>query len=225
VKLAGLIKDGAGVIFGAIMAKIVVRYQNQILGEHPLRAGFATIGRLPSHPICIENLGISRNHAFILGDVEARIFILEDLQSLNGTYVNKKRVHKYLLKNNDVITIGQHALEYLEDDFRAKESAAQSDGLGPYLESEETGKSLPLKKEITYFGNSSSDDIHIPGLMVGKQFASIDRKGTAWVINLLVKRFSNLKVNDQEVHSARLKDGDRLEVGGIRFRFVLPKNS
>lgn len=205
------------------MSKIVVRYQNQILGEHLLRAGFATIGRLPTHPICIENLGISRNHAFILGDVEAKIFILEDLQSLNGTYVNKKRVHKYLLKNNDVITIGQHALEYLEDDLRAKEASVQPQGQVPYLDSEETGKSIALVKETTYFGNSSSDDIHIPGLMVGKQFASIDRKGTAWVINLLVKRFSNLKVNGLEVHSARLKDGDQLEVGGIRFRFITPK--
>jgi pSer/pThr/pTyr-binding forkhead associated (FHA) protein len=205
------------------MAKIVIRYQNQILGEHLLRPGFATIGRLPAHPICIENLGISRNHAFILGDVEAKIFILEDLQSLNGTYVNKKRVHKYLLKDNDVITIGQHALEYLEENRRAKESSSGSNGLGPCLESEETGKSIPLIKETTYFGNSSSDDVHIPGLMVGKQFASIDRKGTAWVINLLVKRFSNLRVNGQEVHSARLKDGDVLEVGGFRFRFVIPK--
>jgi predicted component of type VI protein secretion system len=205
------------------MARIVVRFQSQILGEHPLQPGFTTIGRLPSHPICIENLGISRNHAFILGDVDAKLFILEDLQSLNGTYVNKKRVHKYLLKNNDVITIGQHALEYLEEGFRPKETSQDQPGQGPYLEVEETGKSIPLVKETTYFGNSSADDIHIPGLMVGKQFASIDRKGTAWVINLLVKRFSNLKVNGQEVHSARLKDGDELEVGGLRFRFCVPK--
>lgn len=202
------------------MARIVIRFQNQVLGEHHLGPGFTAIGRLPSHPICIENLGISRHHAFILGDIDEKIFILEDLQSLNGTYVNKKRVHKYLLKHNDVITIGQHALEYMEETARAEAAAAAPAG-GPYLEVEETGKSIPLTKETTYFGNSSADDIHIPGLMVGKQFASIDRKGTAWVISLLVKRFANLKVNDQEVHSARLKDGDHLEVGGVKFRFLV----
>lgn len=201
------------------MAKIVIRFQSQILAEHRLAPGFTTIGRLPTHPICIENLGISRNHAFILGDIEEKVFILEDLQSLNGTYVNKKRVQKYLLKHNDVITIGQHALEYLDDDLRAREAPPEQ-ALGPVLETE-AGRSIPLVKETTYFGNSSADDVHIPGLMVGKQFASIDRKGTAWVINLLVKRFSNLKVNDEEVHSARLKDGDRIEVGGVKFRFRL----
>jgi len=207
------------------MAKIVIRFQSQILGEHSLAPGFTTIGRLPSHPICIENLGISRNHAFILGDIDRKVHILEDLQSLNGTYVNKKRIQKYLLKHNDVITIGQHALEYLDDDLRAKEVPAAPEGMagkaqGPFLEAE-GGRSIPLLKETTYFGNSSSDDVHIPGLLVGKQFASIDRKGTAWVINLLVKRFSNLKVNGEEVSSARLKDGDALEIAGAKFRFVI----
>ncbi|MEO6098550.1 MAG: FHA domain-containing protein [Fibrobacteria bacterium] len=207
------------------MAKIVIRYQNQILGEAQLRPGFNTIGRLPSHPICIENLGISRNHAFIVGDIEQKIFILEDLQSLNGTYVNKKRVHKCLLRSNDVITIGQHALEYLEAVPKPPESSSRAhtvSGREPYLEMVDTGKSIPLIKETMYFGNSSSDDIHIPGLMIGKQFASIDRKGTVWVINLLVKRFSHIKLNGEEVHSARLKDGDEIEVGVIRFRFLHP---
>ena len=210
------------------MAKIVIRYQNQILGETDLKSGFNAIGRLPSHPICIENLGISRHHAFILGDVESKIFILEDLQSLNGTYVNKKRIHKCLLKPNDVITIGQHALEYLEDvinmpDAQSTKSALPT-GFEPCLEVLETGKSIPLVKETTYLGNSSADDIHIPGLMVGKQFASIDRKGTVWVINQLVKRFSQLKLNGEEINSARLKDGDEIEAGGIKFRFMLKSN-
>lgn len=205
------------------MAKIVIRYQNQILGEAHLRPGFNTIGRLPAHPICIENLGISRNHAFIIGDVEEKIFILEDLQSLNGTYVNKKRVHKCLLKPNDVITIGQHALEYLEETHRPRPATAplaSSTGREPFLEVKDSGKTIPLVKETTYFGNSSSDDIHIPGLMIGKQFASIDRKGTVWVINLLVKRFSRIILNGEEVNSARLKDGDEIDVGGVKFRFM-----
>ncbi len=206
------------------MAKIVIRFQNQILGETTLQAGFNEIGRLPSHPICIENLGISRHHAIILGDIDHKIFILEDLQSLNGTYVNKKRVIKCLLKSNDVITIGQHALEFIEDVVKTKTPtpSAQVKGLDPILQSQETGKSIRLEKETTYFGNSSSDDIHIPGLMVGKQFASIDRKGTAWVINLLVKRFSQLKVNGNEINSARLSDGDEIEAGGVKFQFIFP---
>jgi pSer/pThr/pTyr-binding forkhead associated (FHA) protein len=208
------------------MAKIVIRFQNQILGETHLRPGFNTIGRLPAHPICIENLGISRNHAFILGDVAEKIFVLEDLRSLNGTYVNKKRVHKWLLRPNDVITIGQHALEYLEDEQPPPPAPPmaypEANRPEPWLVAQADDKLITLSKETTYFGNSSSDDIHIPGLMIGKQFASIDRKGTVWVINLLVKRFTHIKVNGEEVTSARLKDGDTIEVGGAVFTFRSP---
>ncbi len=204
------------------MAKVVIRFQNQILSETVLEAGFNGIGRLPTHPICIENLGISRSHAFIFGDIEKKIFILQDLASLNGTYVNKKRVQKWLLKPNDVITIGQHALEYIEDSPSATDTTSQKPITGqvPLLEDLSTGKTITLNKDITYFGNSSTDDIHIPGLMVGKQFASIDRKGTAWVLNLLVKRFTQLSVNGVEVTSTRLAHGDEIEAAGMKFSFI-----
>lgn len=204
------------------MAKVIVRYQNQTLAEHPLRPGFNGIGRLPASPIRIDNPGISRNHAFVLGDVEGKIFIIEDLQSLNGTYVNKKRVQKHLLRPGDVVTLGQHTLEFVEEAAPKTPPENLPTGKDPYLEELPSGKRIALVKDVVYFGNSSSDDIQIPGLMVGKNFASLNRKGTVWVINLLVKRFSQLRLNDEEIHSAKLAHGDTLEVAGIQFKFHLP---
>jgi pSer/pThr/pTyr-binding forkhead associated (FHA) protein len=202
------------------VAKVIVRYQNQPLGEFLLNPGFNTIGRLPTHPISIENLGISRNHAFILGDTQGKVFILEDLKSLNGTYVNKRRVAKHWLRPSDVITIGQHHLEYVEGDHGSAAIPTGEPVSGePWLEESSTGKKYPIKKDVIQFGNSSSDDIHIPGLMVGRNFASLNRKGTVWVINLLVKRFSQLRVNGEEIHSAKLSDGDSVEVAGTLFVF------
>ncbi len=220
------------------MPKIIVRHQNQTLNECTLHPGVNTIGRLPTHTVCIENLGISRNHAFILGDKDLKVFVLEDLKSLNGTYVNKKRIHKHLLQSGDVITIGQHALEYREDGEGSgsvstlggtKTQSGQSseasgvahDGIpaGDYLEDLTDGKRYALDKDILYFGNSSVDDIEIPGFMVGKNFASLNRKGSVWVANLLVKRFSHLRLNAEDIVSAKIKDRDILDVAGMRFRF------
>ena len=210
------------------MAKLIVRYQNQTVAEHPLKPGFNTIGRLPGNPIRIDNAGISRQHAFILGDVDGKIFVVEDLESLNGTYVNKKRVRKHCMRSGDVLTLGQHTLEFVEDGavppapgVRASARAAAT-GTDPYLESD-GGKKHPLTKDVVYFGNSAHDDIQLPGLMAGKNFASINRKGTVWVINLLVKRFSQLRLNGEEIHSAKLKDGDVIEAAGVLFTFRLPK--
>jgi pSer/pThr/pTyr-binding forkhead associated (FHA) protein len=219
------------------MPKIVVRHQNQTLAEFGLHRGINSVGRLPTHTVCIENLGISRNHAFILGDKSESIFVLEDLKSLNGTYVNKKRVHKHLLQHGDVITIGQHALEFRDESLQARptplsakpqpdpgtgEIPASSDGTveGACLEDLTDGKRFALAKDILFFGNSSADDIHIPGLMVGKNFASLNRKGNAWITNLLVKRFSHLRLNGEDIVSAKLKDRDVIDVAGIRFRFL-----
>lgn len=220
------------------MPKIVVRHQNQTLAEFGLHRGINSIGRLPTHTVCIENLGISRNHAFVLGDIEQKVFVLEDLKSLNGTYVNKKRVHKHLLQHGDVITIGQHSLEFREESLQARtaiqspmESASLTglallaaveaeSGDSACLEDLADGKRYSLPKEVIFFGNSSADDIHIPGLMVGKNFASLNRKGSQWIANLLVKRFSHLRLNGEDIVSAKLKDRDVLDVAGVRFRFL-----
>jgi FHA domain len=220
------------------MPKIVVRHQNQTLAEFALHPGVNSIGRLPTHTVCIENLGISRNHAFILGDIEEKIFVLEDLKSLNGTYVNKKRVHKHLLQNGDVITIGQHALEFREESLQsrpapkattptASETGASAPAApkGVFLEDLADAKRYPLAKDVIYFGNSSTDDIHIPGLMVGKNFASLNRRGDTWIANLLVKRFSHLRLNGEDIVSAKLKDRDVLDVAGLRFRFILDQSA
>jgi pSer/pThr/pTyr-binding forkhead associated (FHA) protein len=223
------------------MPKIVVRHQNQTLAEFALHPGVNSIGRLPTHTVCIENLGISRNHAFILGDIEEKVFVLEDLKSLNGTYVNKKRVHKHLLQNGDVITIGQHALEFREESLQSRPSskavaspnalepaagaAASAIAKGAILEDLADAKRYPLVKDVIFFGNSSADDIHIPGLMVGKNFASLNKRGDTWIANLLVKRFSHLRLNGEDIVSAKLKDRDVLDVAGLRFRFLFDQSA
>jgi len=211
------------------MPKIVVRHQNKTVAEFPLHPGMNSIGRLPTHTVSIENLGISRNHAFILADRDEKIFVLEDLKSLNGTYVNKKRIEKYLLRHGDVITIGQHILEFRQDETQAANAgipSAEDSSPGDskpgsaWLEDLSNGKKIVLDKETVFFGNSSADDIPIPGIMVGKNFASLNLKGSTWIANLLVKRFSHLRINGEDVVSAKLRPGDILDVAGFRFKLM-----
>lgn len=202
------------------MPKIVIHHQGDPVAEKPLRPGIQVIGRLPGQDIRLDNLGISRQHAFILGDISGRVFILQDMKSLNGTFVNKRRIEKCLLRPGDVIAMGENRLEYMADSLPEKK--AQSAGTGPEIIELESGRKHKLNKDVIYFGNSSQDDVLVPGLMVGKRFASIDRKGNLWVVNLLVKRFSRLQLNGEDIHSAKLKDGDELDVAGVKFLFHLP---
>lgn len=65
------------------------------------------IGRNPTTDITLLDEGISREHALILFDDETPGYIIEDLQSTNGTKVNGKRVRSTCLAEGDEIQIGE----------------------------------------------------------------------------------------------------------------------
>ena len=67
-----------------------------------------TIGRNPNCDIHIDNLGVSKQHARI--SKQDGEYVVEDLNSTNGTYVNNKRVARAILNNNGEIHIGKHSL-------------------------------------------------------------------------------------------------------------------
>ena len=72
------------------------------------------IGRVPDNTVVIDNPAVSSHHARIFRDADN--FILEDLQSTNGTQVNGTLVSRHTLKNGDVIGIGKHTLMFQKAD-------------------------------------------------------------------------------------------------------------
>lgn len=71
------------------------------------------IGRNPTTDITLLDEGISREHAVILFDSDASAFVIEDLQSTNGTKVNGKRIRSAPLHPGDEIQIGQTLFRFV----------------------------------------------------------------------------------------------------------------
>ena len=71
------------------------------------------IGRNPTTDITLLDEGISREHALILFDEDLPGYLVEDLQSTNGTKVNGKRVRSALLLEGDEIQIGQTIFRFV----------------------------------------------------------------------------------------------------------------
>lgn len=91
------------------MPTLTLYFKENNLGEYPLEKGQSlTIGRKESNDISIENLAVSGHHAKI--DSVGGGFILTDLQSKNGSFVNNEPVSTHRLKHGDSITIGKHHL-------------------------------------------------------------------------------------------------------------------
>jgi signal transduction histidine kinase len=75
-----------------------------------LDPGIITIGRSRSNTIYLAHGSASRNHARIsLIDGQ---YVLSDLKSRNGTYVNKKRIKNISLKHNDHIVLGNRSFVF-----------------------------------------------------------------------------------------------------------------
>jgi hypothetical protein len=80
-----------------------------VLSEIPIGASPITIGRAPDNTVHIDNLAVSDHHArlYTQGDK----MVIEDLGSLNGTFVNDLRVNHATLRDGDNIQIGKHLLQ------------------------------------------------------------------------------------------------------------------
>ena len=90
------------------MSRLVLKFESSSLKEVPLGTRPVTIGRAPDNDIQIDNLSVSNYHARVY--VEAGSLVVEDLNSLNGSFLNDIRVERAMLKDGDAILIGKHEI-------------------------------------------------------------------------------------------------------------------
>ena len=90
---------------------LVVRSGGGRAGEmfHPEQE--TTIGRSPDCGIFLDDVTVSRKHAVLVERNGG--FFIEDQGSLNGTFVNRKRVEAAQLEDGDELQIGKYRLTFL----------------------------------------------------------------------------------------------------------------
>jgi FHA domain-containing protein/zinc ribbon protein len=89
---------------------LVVRSGGGRAGEMFPLDGETTVGRSPDCGIFLDDVTVSRKHA-ILRERDGKYFI-EDQGSLNGTFVNRKRVESAQLDDGDELQVGKYRLTY-----------------------------------------------------------------------------------------------------------------
>jgi hypothetical protein len=70
-----------------------------------------TVGRRPESDIFLDDVTVSRDHAILVRRSED--YYLDDLGSLNGTYVNRSRIESHRLSHGDELQIGKYKLAFL----------------------------------------------------------------------------------------------------------------
>jgi pSer/pThr/pTyr-binding forkhead associated (FHA) protein len=232
-----------------MMAKILLKYKDAVVQETVLDKGIVGIGRKPDNGIIIDNQAVSGHHAII--EAQWGQLFVEDLNSLNGTYLNGQRITRAELFNKDVILIGVHTLEIVFDKDRLPDPKTAA-GRGRSMF--ETVVITPEEqKKILLAANKAIPDVLggflvIKGSSAHKDYVFKEKvstigkeKGSAIRLRgffapkraALVNRRKEgyfisptgskiIKVNGNAIdHRYDLKDGDIVDIGRLKLQFYI----
>ena len=90
------------------MPKLILKFNERELQECAVGTHPVSIGRLPDNTIVIDNPAVSGRHARVFR--EGNHYVIEDLKSTNGTFVNDKPIARHTLLEGDVVLLGKHSL-------------------------------------------------------------------------------------------------------------------
>ena len=94
-------------------AALVIRTGGGRVGESfPLQGERLAIGRRPDADVFLDDVTVSRDHALLVHRTDG--WHLDDLGSLNGTYVNRERIESRKLTDGDELQVGKYKLTFLQ---------------------------------------------------------------------------------------------------------------
>jgi len=230
----------------AAKPEIVVKFGGRVV-QKVILTGQArvTIGRTPENTIMLDNIGVSRHHATI--DFFGGKPLLTDNNSLNGTFVNTRKIEAVELQDGDLIDISKFTLEYVDhesgqtpgdeisgtmflDTRKQRELISQNRAGSAALVQASTFRLISegsmdrqdfyLDASVTTLGKSAGAGIQVRGLFVAPFQAQIVlENGSYYLMNIGHRRKTFLNGN-KVVNRIKLRLEDRIQVGKSLFRFT-----
>ncbi len=219
----------------------------------PLSRDDYTIGRQEGNTIRLTERNVSRTHGRVKrnrsGNGAGHVFMLEDLRSYNGVFVNGLRVaHTQDLQHGDLIQIGDYRI-VLQDDAAA---AAEANATIPITTTDPSdakatipiapayrgqtlterpnrlvmlvgptpGVEYPLDRERMTVGRAEDASISVNHNSVSRLHCEVHALGDGR-FEIVDKGSSNgVRVNAVELRRSIIEAGDVIELGDVRFKFV-----
>lgn len=94
----------------AVVSVVDPEDRRPLPSEREVPARGLTFGRDPGNDFCLDDTEVSRFHARI--EPRGRQYLLQDLGSRNGTFVDRIRVRQHLLATGDSFVIGPFTLRF-----------------------------------------------------------------------------------------------------------------
>lgn len=207
------------------------------------------IGRDADCEVLIDNIGVSRRHATI--EKANGEYILTDLKSHNGTFVNGQRIYHHQLNDGDEFYIGKYSIQFENLDVDVKDpepvpaelnTAGMQDmtfrldktEIEKIMGASSTGKApklslvYPQKEQETW-------KLEAPWILLGSDpsanvqlkgfrmppFIAMIVKNDKWYHVVSLSRKKAVTLRGSPVMDHQLADGDEFKVGKRVFRYSI----
>ncbi len=225
------------------MPILTLKFKDSLIKTYSIKRGETlNIGRRESNHIVIANLTVSGIHARI--DSTDDGYLLTDLQSKNGLFLNDETFTAGYLNDGDVVSIGKHTIAFSFDDGDVTEqiasgmdetmvmgefaamniaselAASKNNKRVGFLRYIEGGDgTIELSKRMVKIGKAPLNDIIIYGFMLGKTVATISDTPQGHVITPS-GGFAKIKINNQIIRNPKVLDEfDSIKIGNVELQF------
>lgn len=175
-----------------------------------------TVGRHPANDLVLQDEKVSRTHARIIRTPEG--YIIEDLKSANGSFVNERKITRQVLKDGDEIRVGDTRLRFqVTERERRPFFVRRRAGLlvvGPAGRTTFVG----FRRDMLTIGRDPSNILVLPDKKASKHHARVMRAPEGYVVEDL-ESTNGTFVNGERVDRKVLRDGDEIRVGDTSLRF------
>jgi hypothetical protein len=227
------------------MFRVTLSLGGNVVRKYPFEKNEISIGRDAECDISIDNVAVSRTHASI-ANVDGE-WVLKDLQSGNGTFVNGEKITTRAIHNGESFVIGKYNLlfeavgevEGLVRDVARKAGgedatfrldrkeldkligkAGRAPDVRGSLVPEGGGNPVPLNKPFHFAGSASDCTIPAAGFMVAPRVAIFLKDEGGYRLVKVGGKFGSVTVNGQPADSRVLRAGEVIEICGKRWQYA-----
>ncbi|MFO0984948.1 MAG: FHA domain-containing protein [Planctomycetota bacterium] len=177
-------------------------------GEKSFSLGAAAvIGRDPQNEIALDDQSASRQHCRI--EQRGSAFVLIDLGSRNGTFLNGERVTEQVVREGDRIKVGASELTFT-DQVRYRLE---------FVAGERVGDAIPLDRERVTFGRKPTNAVALDEIGVSGVHCEVVMEGGRLILRDLGSTNGTF-LEGQKIDEVVLSHGDRIRIGTTELVFV-----
>lgn len=110
------------------MAMIIQTVDGVVSNRFDINDPALTFGRTSDNQVQIDDLAVSTEHAKITSETDAegkQVFILEDLGSTNGSFINETKIDRQILHHNDSIRVGWNVFIFVDENEHDPEKTSK----------------------------------------------------------------------------------------------------